>query len=229
MTSTLAPNEELLKRFWDKPAHTVIKDCHSISFQALDQLVTDNGITPDIMKIDVQGGEWSVLQGAERTLSMHIFMVEIEVSFIERYSGLRTFSQVLPAMESRGFDLIDVSRIKRYRYKNRFGIAPLPKGPPKRAGRIAFCDALFLLEEKKLMERILSQSAEMGSVLALKVILSLLAYEKPDIAAWVFEQTEKLYSPSIHKALVAYFAQWTPPIVSKGGAVNLWKKLTSMV
>lgn len=206
MTSTLLPNAPLLARFWDKPDHTAIVSTFTVPTDRLDNVMGANGIVLDAIKIDVQGGEYDILSGARAALADSLFLAEIEVSFLERYVGLRTFEAVVALMKERGFDLVDIGRIKRYRYRNGFGIVNPGLGMGDRAGRLAFCDALFLLRDERLLDRIHSGGAANGPDLALKAILALLVYGKADIAASIFEAARDRIALEMHGPLTAYFS-----------------------
>jgi len=205
MTSTLLPNRNLLDRFWDKPTHTEIVSSLEIPTDTLDTVLKPDGIALDVIKIDVQGGEYDILTGARSALANSLFLAEIEVSFLERYSGLRTFENVVALMRESGFDLIDVSRIKRYRYHNSFGIVNPGLGMGDRAGRLAFCDAIFMLNDDRLLERIASGHPNNGPDLATKAILSLLVYGKADLAAWIFDAAQDRVDPRLATSLSRYF------------------------
>lgn len=187
MTSMLKPNSEFLSRFWDKPDHTQIKSSLAVQTDSLDHLMAESGMSLDVIKIDVQGFEYEVLMGAATCLNQSIFLAEIEVSFFERYVGLRPFEDIVDLMRGHGFELIDIGRIKRYRYRNSSGVVNPGLGMGDRAGRIAFCDALFMLNDELLRDRILAGNSLSGPNLGLKAIMALLVYGKADIAAWLFE------------------------------------------
>jgi FkbM family methyltransferase len=205
MTSALLPNVPLLGRFWDKPDHTTIVSTLEIPTDSLDSVMQVNRIALDAIKIDVQGGEYAILSGARACLANSLFLAEVEVSFLERYSGLRTFHEVVALMAESGFELIDVSRIKRYRYRNSFGIVNPGLGMGDRAGRLAFCDSIFMLQDDVLLERITSGHAANGPDLALKAILVLLTYGKADLAAWIFDAASDRIEPRAREALARYF------------------------
>ncbi len=205
MTSTLAPNTALLGRFWDKPAHTTVVATREVPTDTLDAVMQEHGIAPDVVKIDVQGGEYGILSGARSTFADSLFLAEIEVSFFERYAGLRTFADVVALMREWHFDLIDVGRLKRYRYRNSFGVVDPALGMGDWAGRLAFCDALFMLNDDRLLERIAGDSPRGGPDLALKAILATLAYGKADLAAWICDASAARLTPAVHQRLSAYF------------------------
>lgn len=197
MTSTLLPNRELLARIWDKPDHTAIVKELEVPTRSLDDIAAGLPHPVDVIKIDVQGGEYAILEGGVETFRKSLFFAEIEVSFIERYLGLRTFDEVVALMRSFGFDLIDIGRIKRYRYRNSANVINPGLGIGDRAGRIAFCDAVFILRDELLRERIKTGGAD----LATKAIAVLLTYGKADMAAALLDEFESQLDPGFADAL----------------------------
>ncbi|NWG70166.1 MAG: FkbM family methyltransferase [Parvularculaceae bacterium] len=200
MTSALLPNTELLKRFWDKEAHTEIERSFEAPTDTLDKVVAENGLKLDALKIDVQGGEYDILLGAQAALN-DVFLAEIETSFFERYLGLRTFDAVIALMRERGFDLVDISRIKRYRYRNSAGVVNPGLGLGDRAGRIAFCDAIFLARDETLARRIEAEGADF----TLKLMVTLLVYGKADMAAHAFDQGAARLPSALRDDFARYF------------------------
>lgn len=200
MTSALLPNTETLRRFWDKEAHTGIETSFEVATDTLDNIVVDNGVRLDALKIDVQGGEYDILLGA-RTALQDLILAEIETSFFERYLGLKTFDAVVALMREAGFDLIDMTRIKRYRYRNNSGVVNPGLGHGDRAGRIAFCDAIFLIRDDAIARRVAAE----GPDFTLKVIVMLLVYGKADMAAAVFDQGAGRLPAELRSRLMRYF------------------------
>lgn len=62
---------------------------------------TFNGVT--ILKIDVQGGEKSVLIGGKNTLK-NIDIVVLEISFVQLYEGEANFDQIYSLLRDMGFE-----------------------------------------------------------------------------------------------------------------------------
>ena len=204
MTSMLQPNALLLSRFWDKPDHTTVTRTIKVNTDTLDHLMEESGIAIDVMKIDVQGFEHEILSGAKRTLADSVFLAEVEVSFLERYAGLRRFEDIIDLMRESGFELIDIGRIKRYRYRNAAGIVNPGLGMGDRAGRLAFCDALFMLNDEVLRDRILAGGGANGPDLGLKALVALLVHGKADLAAWLFDACADRWPDSVRPVLDRY-------------------------
>jgi FkbM family methyltransferase len=195
MTSALVPNAPLLKRFWDKSEHTEIERSFEVPTDTLDNIAAAHRLVLDALKIDVQGGEYDILTGARAALKS-VILAEIECSFLERYVGIRTLDAVVALMRENGFDLIDVSRLKRYRYRNSFGVINPGLGHGDRAGRLAFCDAIFLPSEERLLQRLALE----GGRFAEKAIMALLVYGKADIAAFLVDAAGETLDPDYRKA-----------------------------
>jgi FkbM family methyltransferase len=74
----------------------------------LDKLLSDELLKEiDLIKIDVQGAEHMVLEGAEKTLSK-TSMIWIEVSFRELYENSAVFSDIYHDLTKRGFYLMEI-------------------------------------------------------------------------------------------------------------------------
>jgi hypothetical protein len=113
-----------------------------------------------------------------------LLLAEIEVSFFERYEGQPVFADIEAHMRARGFELIELSRVKRYRAANSLGIRNVGLGKGQRAGRIAYGDAIFLRREEDMLAQ---AEADEGAGL-LRTIVALLAYGKPDLAARLLDR-----------------------------------------
>lgn len=202
MTSLLDPASDLLARFWDKPEHTQIVERIAVKTRRLDDLAGEHGFAPEFIKIDVQGGEMDVLQGASDCLKNSLLAAEIELSFLERYKGLTKFAEVVSFMEEQGFELVDLWRIKRYRHRNRAGVVNPGISKGLRAGRLAFCDTLFLKRDAELVRMAEENRAQAGKIIAIALI-----YGKADLAARLHDLTRESLEPDLNRDLDRYFAK----------------------
>lgn len=192
MSSTLAPNRALLSGFRKKGAHSAVVSTESLPIEPLDAIAARDGFAPDVLKIDTQGSELEILEGAKQALDHSVLLAEIEVSFLERYSGQPLFDDIVRFMRDAGFELIELSRIKRYRALNASGVANVGLGRGQRAGRAAYGDAIFLRSEATILERARAD----GGVTLAKAIVALIAYGKPDMAARLFDQGGETLVPA---------------------------------
>jgi FkbM family methyltransferase len=187
MSSTLLPNAALLARFLKKPAHTRLVGEFEMPADSLDNVAAAAGVAVDVLKVDTQGSELEILKGAEASLRSSIFFAEIEVSFLERYRGQALFDEVVARLRGRGFELLDLYRLKRYRHANSAGIANVSLGGGQRAGRLAYGDAWFMLGEDMLAARLAALDDAGAAVLAQKAMTVLLVYGKADLAARLYD------------------------------------------
>lgn len=185
MSSTHTPRKEYYAPFWKKPGDIEIVEMIETATTSLDSIVEEEGVWPDALKIDVQGGEANVLDGAVETLKRSVILAEIECSFAERYVGQETFDQILRRMRAQGFALLDIRRLKRYRFRNSNNVQDPSLGRGMRAGQLAFCDAIFIREPTEIFR--IAESEEDGTI-GLKAMVLALTYGKADLAAAIFDR-----------------------------------------
>lgn len=207
MSSTLSPNRDFFASFWDKPSHTEVLKEIVAPMTRLDPLLQCEGLTPDAIKIDVQGGEAAVLSGATQSLRRSVLLAEIECSFAARYAGQESLDQIIARMRDLGFALLDVRRLKRYRYQNREGVRDPSLGNGMRAGRLAFCDAIFALEPELTWQRIERGGGANGPHAALKAMALLLIYGKADLAAAMFDRGADAMPSTTRDACSRFFSR----------------------
>lgn len=79
----------------------------------LDEALTPSAIAaPALLKIDVQGAELEVLEGAEGILP-NVAEVLVECSFVELYAGQALADEVVLFLHAHGFRLADVGAVDR--------------------------------------------------------------------------------------------------------------------
>jgi len=215
MSSTLEPNAEVFSTFRKKDRDIEIVDRLEMAVDTLDHVCAADGRSIDALKVDTQGSELSILAGAEQTLAGSVLLAEVELSFFERYRGQALAADVLPYMAKRGFDLIELHRPKRYRAKNRSNVISPGGMGEQRSGRIAYADGIFFLEEQRLLGRIGELPAEAAEAAALKAMLLLLLYGKPDMAARIFDLTRTHLAPDRRDALGRWFAALSRKTISQ--------------
>ena len=101
----------------------------TVRLRRLDDLLLESGsIGPFHLKLDVQGFELSVLDGAQRTFDAAVSL-EVEMSLVPLYGGQPTFDGLLERLRSAGFDFYDI--VPGFRAHN---------------GRLLQIDGLFIRE-----------------------------------------------------------------------------------
>ena len=114
-TSLLEPNLELIQTLQlDLSDFDIIRKAR-IPCRTLDSICQEYGLAPHVVKIDTQGTEIAILQGAERLLRDSIFAVEAEVEFLPFYKNQALFTDVHLYLARLGFQLMDYMNPVRVR------------------------------------------------------------------------------------------------------------------
>ncbi len=217
MSSFLRPDPDAFARYRKKGADARVVGTETVPVETLDALANADGFKPHVIKVDTQGSELMVLAGAESSLQSTV-LAEIEVSFFERYVGQPLFADVEGWMKARGFELIELHRLKRYRAANSLGIRRPLVGEGQRSGRVAYGDAIFVKQEARILD-----AARQDSGLAiLRAFVALIAYGKADHAAALLDRGRGLIPPKAcqgaARALAALNRRWV--IRELGGVIQ---------
>ena len=211
MSSTLRPNAALLDGFRKKGGHTRIVETIDMPVDTLDALAKRESRQVDAIKVDTQGSELAILRGATECLTSSILVAEVEVSFFQRYKGQALAGDVIAFMAEQGFELIDLYRLKRYRRINQAGIGNISMGGGQRAGRLAYGDAIFFINEARLLERINGLPPAEAEATALKAIVALLIYGKADLAAALFDRVGDAIGAPLRPKIAACLKSFRRP------------------
>ena len=196
MSSFLKPDADVFGGYRKKGADARVVATEKVPVDRFDALAEADGIRPDVLKIDTQGSELLVLQGAEHSLSS-VLVAEIEVSFFRRYVGQPVFAEIEAWMNERGFELIELHKLKRYRAANSLGIRQPVLGGAQRSGRVAYGDAIFM----RSPDAILAAARKDGGTSVLKAMVALLAYGKADHAAALLDAGKELMLKDRYEAV----------------------------
>lgn len=103
-TSLLEPDLEVLKRWTIAPAFDVI-DRVDVRCDRYDQLYATGAVPlPDILKIDVQGVEYEVLEGFGDLLH-DVVAIELEAQFYSVYKGQKLLNEIVAYLFDYGLTL----------------------------------------------------------------------------------------------------------------------------
>lgn len=117
-SSIYLPNFPLWNRFPNTHELEVIKSIQ-VNCDTLDNVLASNNIHDiDFLKIDTQGSELQILEGARDALKSSIFGVDVEVEFSPIYKDQPLFPDVDNYLRDLGFVLfdMDLARLKRKKY-----------------------------------------------------------------------------------------------------------------
>lgn len=111
MTSSLfEPNTELLAKFQNLEELVRVQKTYPVETKRLDDIPELKGT--DLLKVDVQGAELLVFQGAAKTLD-DVLVIHTEVEFVELYKGQPLFGDIDMHLRSKGFTLHQIAPTSR--------------------------------------------------------------------------------------------------------------------
>ena len=141
-SSVYLPNIEFLSKFSDLNSYKVIREIR-IETDTLDNQLRKHGIAEiDFIKIDTQGYELPILQGATDYLD-NVIGLELEVEFAPLYKNQPLFNQVDSFVREKGFELFD---LKRYYWKRKDSI-----NTGNQKGQLVFGDALYFRSPEQVL------------------------------------------------------------------------------
>jgi FkbM family methyltransferase len=99
--SLLKPNFVWLNRF-DYGSYFNLKQIIDVETLSLDSIEKFSDLRVDALKIDAQGNELPILQGAESMLK-NVFLIEVECGLHKNYENETTFEELAPFLKQNGF------------------------------------------------------------------------------------------------------------------------------
>ncbi len=193
-TSIFKPNREFLDRFPEAQRFDIISkvvmEADTLDNQFKIQRITDS----DFIKIDTQGSELFILEGAVNTIKNHVFGVEVEVEFVEMYQNQPLFSDVDSFMRKQGFWLFDIQTAY---WKRNIG-----KAYHKKRGQLIYGNVLYLRTPDsfcKLFQNIPAKMLKKSKILKALSICFLYGYV--DYAMELFDGTAALFDEAERQAI----------------------------
>ncbi|MFH2047100.1 MAG: FkbM family methyltransferase [Pseudomonadota bacterium] len=179
VSSIFMPNFELLSKYPEAERHDIVNTI-TMKTDTMDSQLRKAGLLEvDFIKIDTQGYELSILEGAVKTLE-NVIGLEVEVEFLPIYKDQPLFPEIDQFITSRGFELIDLKRYY-WRRNNTHHYGPGQKG------QIIFGDALYF----KTPENICSDK-NVNEDKILRAVTVYLAYEYFDLAEVLLNLSSKI-------------------------------------
>ncbi len=137
MTSSLfEPNTALLALFHELEELVRVVETRRVQTRRLDDIPQASGA--DYLKVDVQGGELMVFQGAVNLLR-GVLVVHTEAEFVPLYKGQPLFAELDQFLRKQGFLLHRLADVSG----RRFRALELPPGAVS-ANQFLWCDAVYV-------------------------------------------------------------------------------------
>lgn len=161
----------------------------SVNVMPLDTWLKQENIpTVDFLKIDTQGTEGDVLEGARETLAS-VLGLDIEINFAKRYKGQSYFSDIDAMLRTEGFVLFDLQRrYLKYAVGVRFG-------EPK--GQLTHGTALYLRSIESFGALLKKQNDEHAARLLAVFLMIITLYGYYDYALAILKEYGKMLPENI--------------------------------
>lgn len=187
--SVYEPNDEFIEQFPHARMMLAGRETKMISTSRLDTVAAREAVSPNLIKLDVEGAELDVLRGGEETLAKAL-MLDVEVEFQPVFRGQPLFGEVDQHLRDRGWSLLGLRRNSWRRTAE--GFTP----QPGYGGQIVSADALYF--HRELIDQQISQAT------ALKLAVILGAYRQFDFALEILRRPELDELAPVERAEVAH-------------------------
>jgi len=183
-SSIFKPNKELLTKFGKADTWTVAESIMLPTDTLDNQLEEHKVYDVDFIKLDTQGSELFILEGASEILKSAVIGLFVEVEFAPVYENQPLFSDVDIFLRKYGFQLVDVCRMKYWKQKidNKF---------VKSRGQIVYGDVLYLrdsVELNKAIERNANNGKDFKKAKLLKAAVLTEIYDHMDHGFEILKQ-----------------------------------------
>lgn len=84
-------------------AHMRVAQEREMQSVSLEQLADTTGRTPDVLYMDVEGGEFDVVNASRDLFRNRVLVVDLEAQIVPMFEGQHLFDEILAAMRSCGF------------------------------------------------------------------------------------------------------------------------------
>lgn len=161
VSSIYQPNRDFLNQFPDAERFNIVKVA-KLKTEAFDNIfqtkIAESSIqTIDFMKLDTQGSELDILQGAEHVLEKNVLGIEIEVEFAELYSGQHLFEEVHAYLKAHNFEILALQNVLSWRKQKFFG-----------EGQIISADAVYFKKIREFIDGLRNLSPDIQKIQVIK-------------------------------------------------------------
>jgi len=147
MSSSCERNPVVVHYQGERRSEPEVVASRDVAAQTIDKFSEQRGIAVDFLKLDTEGTEFLILQGAKAQLAANILGVRCEVAFDHIFKDMALFSTLHDFMLSQGFFLLNLSYDGRGDY-----CSGLVEAASK-YGILTNCDAVWLRRRETLFDR----------------------------------------------------------------------------
>lgn len=165
-SSVLEPNFNLINKFPNPERYSIVGK-ELLNAKKLDYFKINN---VDFVKIDTQGYNYEILNGASKTLK-NVIGIETEVEFAQVYKKQKLFGDISSYLRKKNFDFIDFTTLKRWNRSN-----------VQNYGQCIFGNALFLKTPDKILK--------MNESKIIKYIAICILYNQYELADYILKKNK---------------------------------------
>ncbi len=166
MSSSVARNPVSALFKGERLREVEILDAITVNAHAIDAYCDRHGLSVDFLKLDTEGTEFEILQGASRQLDTHVLGVRSEVSFDRVFDGMPLFGALHDLLADHGFVLLNLDYEGRGDYQT-----DLVKATG-RYGILTASDAVWIRRPAAVLESMSASEGELeGRVMKLAAFL----------------------------------------------------------
>lgn len=193
----------IVKRFpvWEPLTIEGVKELNTIDF---DSFASENNIEyVDFVKLDTEGSELDILEGAVGTLRKSVLGISCEALFSPWHKGQRVFADLDLFLRSQGFELYDMPTYKFARKSlPDFRNAITPTTATANYGQVIFSDVLYFRDPIKEIENGIMLEDAWDEQKILKLVSMYEIFHLPDCAIELLQYAQK-------KGLISYSERQT--------------------
>jgi len=177
LSSCLKPdlNSECFRHL--KPGQAEIENTVRIKVRRLDEVFQEFGAKPDFLKIDTEGTEHDVVEGAEQCVTTSVLGIRVSCNFQPCFHGQKLFSETHDHLLARDFVLLNID-YKGYGYP-RLGLFRKPdpmENEDFRYGFLVAADAVWIRKPQSI-----DRLARAAGLSRLKLALFCMFNNAPDV------------------------------------------------
>ena len=165
-SSVLEPNFNLINKFPNPERYSIVGK-ELLNAKKLDYFKIDN---VDFVKIDTQGYNYEILNGATKTLK-NVIGIETEVEFAQVYKKQKLFGDISSYLRRKNSDFIDFTSLKRWNKSN-----------VQNYGQCIFGNALFLKTPDEILK--------MNESKIIKYIAICILYNQYELADYILKKNK---------------------------------------
>jgi FkbM family methyltransferase len=184
------PDPEILGRFPNEKQLTV-KSVSQIKTIDFDSFSSSNNIgNVDFIKLDTEGAEYDILEGALKSIRKSVIGISCEAWFGPWHKNQKVFGDIDCLLRSLGFSLYDIS-LNRQARKSLPELRSAVMPTPDKYGQLIWCDALYLrdavseISSKKNVEDLWDQTK------ILKLVSLFELFRLPDCAIELLQYAQE--------------------------------------